>query len=255
MFFTNTTYLGIDPTAGARPFTYAALDHELRLLALGRAGMEEVLAFVAGQRAAVVAVNAPRRPNAGLMERAEVRKGLSPRPRPGRWLNFRLAEYQLRQHNIPAPQTPAQECDCPNWMRSGFALYRRLESLDYQPYPQENAPLQFLEVYPHACFTVLLGRLPFPKNSLEGRLQRQLVLHQCRMDLADPMLFFEEITRHRLLQGILPLADLHPAEELDALVAAYTAWFASAQPEQVTLLGHPEEGNLVLPVSPLKNRY
>jgi hypothetical protein len=255
MFFTNTTFLGIDPTAGGRPFTYAALDHDLRLMALGRGDMEEVLAFVAGQRSAVVAVSAPRRPNLGVMERQEVRARLSPAPRPGRWTNFRLAEYELRQHNITVPQTPAQECDCPNWMRMGFTLFRRLESLDYRPFPQENAALQCLEVYPHASFAALLGHIPFPKHSLEGRLQRQLILYECRLNLSNPMRIFEEITAHRLLQGILPLENLHPPEELDALVAAYTAWLAGTRGEQVTLLGDAEEGQLVLPVAELKDRY
>jgi hypothetical protein len=255
MFYTHTTFVGIDPTAGVRPFTYAALDGDLQLMALGQGDMDEVLAFVAGQRAALVAVCAPRRPNLGLMEQAEVRASLQPVPRPGRWTNFRMAEYQLRQRNITVPQTPARETDCPNWMRMGFSFFKRLEHLDYRAYPHEDGPHQSMEVYPHACFTVLLDRLPFPKHSLEGRIQRQLILHQCQVGLADPMLVFEEITRHRLLQGILPLDDLHPPEELDALVAAYTAWLASNQAGKITLLGHPDEGILVLPVAELKVRY
>src|SRR3989337_2400730 len=232
MFYSRTTYLGIDPTAGGRPFTYAALDHELRLLALGKGNMDEVLAFVAGQRAALVAVCAPRSPNQRLMERPEVRERLAPPPPPGRWMNFRLAEYQLRQHNISIPQTSAEEKDSPRWMQKGFTLFRRLESLDYQPFPQADAARQSLEVYPHACYAGLVGHLPLPKHTLEGRLQRQLVLYECRMNVPDPMSLFEEITRHRLLQGILPLENLYSPEELDALVAAYTAWLSRAQPRQ-----------------------
>ena len=33
-----------------------------------------------------------------------------------------------------------------------------------------HALLRFLVVHPHACFTVLLGHLPTPKQLLEGRL-------------------------------------------------------------------------------------
>jgi hypothetical protein len=102
MFYLNTTFIGIDPTAGGRPLIYAALDDKLNLLALGRGDMEEVLAFVAGQRGALLAVCSPRRPNQGLMEREEVRARLSPAS-PGRWRGFRLAEYQLRQHHITIP--------------------------------------------------------------------------------------------------------------------------------------------------------
>lgn len=255
MLFSNTTFIGIDPTAGQRPFAYAALDHELCLLALGHGDIDEILAFVAGQRAARVGVCAPRRPNQGVMERAQVRENLSPPPRPGRWTGFRLAEYQLRQRNIRAPQTPADEDHCPNWMRMGFMLFRRLNKLDYQDYPAEAAARQSLEVYPHACFAVLLGQNPFQKHSLEGRIQRQLVLYEQGLEIPDPMRFFEEITRHRLLQGILPLEGLYPAEELDALAAAYTAWTTAMQPDKVTLVGDKQEGRIVLPVSELKKSY
>ncbi|OGO27981.1 MAG: hypothetical protein A2Z16_00640 [Chloroflexi bacterium RBG_16_54_18] len=255
MFFTNTTFLGIDPTAGRRPFIYAALGEDLHLLALGQGEMEEVLAFVAGQRQAVVAVCAPRRPNQRIMERPDVREQLSPPPRPGRWINFRLAEYLLRRHNISSPKTPRVEKECPNWMRMGFKLHRRLEGLGYEIYPHENSPRQLLEVYPHASYTALLGVSPFPKNTLEGRLQRQLVLYEQKINVPDPMRFFEEVTRHRLLRGILPGEGLYETGELDALVAAYTAVKAVLHPEQVTRLGHPEEGQIILPVAELKSKY
>jgi predicted RNase H-like nuclease len=66
---------------------------------------------------------------------------------------------------------------------------------------------------------------------------------------------FEEITRHRLLQGILPVNDLCSPGELDALVGAYTAWLAATKPDQITLLGDPDEGQIVLPVPELKAHY
>lgn len=58
MFYSNTTYLGIDPTAGDKPLTYVALDQARSLLAIGQGDMEEVLAFVAGQRSAFTAAAA-----------------------------------------------------------------------------------------------------------------------------------------------------------------------------------------------------
>jgi hypothetical protein len=255
MFSANTTFIGIDPTAGQRPFTYAALDSNLNLLALGKGSLDDVLAFSAGQRRAYAAVCAPQRPNQGVMDQDEVRQSLSPVPRPGRWKNLRMAEYLLRQYNLLIPQTPADDSRCPGWMKMGFSLYRRLEALGYCPFPSPEAELQYLEVYPHAAFAALLGLTPFPKNTLEGRIQRQLVLHDQEMDIPDPMRLFEEITRYRLLQGRLPLEELYSQEELDALVAAYTAWLAAAHPEKTTCLGHPEEGQIVLPVAGLKPRY
>lgn len=247
MFFTNMVFLGIDPTAGDKPFVYAALDSERRLLALGSGSIDDVLAFAAGQKQALAAVCAPQRPNQGVMAQAEVRQSLSPSPHPGRWENFRLADYLLRQRNISIPQTPADEAHCPNWMRNGFAVYRRLEDLGYKEYPHEVGERQFLEVYPHACYAALLGCLPFHKHTLEGRLQRQLALYEQELDISDPMHFFEEITRHRLMKGVLPFDMIYTAGELDALVAAYTAWLAASHPTQVIRLGDPHEGQIIVP--------
>lgn len=255
MFSANVTFIGIDPTAGQKPFTYAALDQSLHLLALGEGSIDDILAFVGGQRQAYAAVCAPRQPAQGLMERPEVRERLSPPPRPGRYTGFRLAEYQLRQHNIGCPKTPTNEDDCPGWIRMGFSLYKRLEQIGYCPYPSAGASLQWLEVYPHAAYCALLGVAPFPKHSLEGRIQRQLALEEVDLHVPDAMRLFEEITRHRLLQGLLPLGDLYSAAELDALVAAYTAWQAANHPDEITLLGDSEEGLIILPIQELKRKY
>jgi hypothetical protein len=140
-------------------------------------------------------------------------------------------------------------------MKMGFSLFRRLDALGYQPCPSEGGERQSLEVYPHACFAVLLGMPPFPKHTLEGRIQRQLVLNERLVSVPDPMRFFEEITRHKLMKGILPDEELYSPGELDALVAAFTAWTFANHPEQATLLGDPAEGQMVLPVPELKIRY
>jgi hypothetical protein len=255
MFYTHKTFIGVDPTAGEKPIVYAAIDAELRLLALGRGNADDVLAFAAGQREAILAVCAPRQPNTGLMAQAEIRQNLHPPPNPGRWENFRLADYLLRQHGIPIPQTCSTEENCPNWMQQGFLFYRRLQALGYQSYPQEQAERQFLEVYPHAVYATLLDVLPLPKHSLEGRIQRQLALFKQELEIPDPMRFFEEITRHRLLKGVLPFDELYTPGELDALAAAYTAWQAATHPQAVTLLGDPDEGQVALPVQELKAHY
>jgi hypothetical protein len=252
--FSNSTFIGIDPTAGEKPFAYAALDQDLHLLALGTGSIDQVLAFTAGQRQAVVAVCSPRQPNQGVMAKREVRQSLSPMPSSGRWLNFRLADYLLRQHHITIPQTPSSDEDCPQWMRNGFVVYKRLAEFGYTLYPHDQSNRQMLEVYPHAAYAVLLGILPFPKTSLEGRIQRQLILHEQRLHLPDPMRIFEEITRHRFLKGRLALDDLLPAGELDALVGAYTAWKAVVHPDQVVILGDEDEGQIILPAA-LKETY
>jgi predicted RNase H-like nuclease len=58
-----------------------------------------------------------------------------------------------------------------------------------------------------------------------------------------------------LLQGRLPLDQLYSTAQLDALVAAYSARLAASNPEGITILGDPQEGQLVLPVAELKRTY
>jgi hypothetical protein len=225
--------------------SYIALDGDLHLLAIGRGRLADALAYVSGQISAFVAINAPRRPALGLMRQESVRQSLEPPPKPGSWLKYRVAEYQLR---LPILPTPNDISACPGWMRRGFDLYSRLETLGYSAYPAgSDCPRQSLEVQAYATYTGLLGQAPFPSDTLEGRLQRQLILHELGVRVADPMDFFEDVTPHRLLRGILPLKDIHTPDELDALAAAYTAWLAAQRAQQVNLLGAPEEGQIVVP--------
>jgi hypothetical protein len=168
----------------------------------------------------------------------------------------------------------AKEDECPGWMRMGFRLFHRLEELGYRLMTgnaTNNAPQEYpasedvheidspkrtlMEVYPYAFYTVLLGQTPFPKYSLEGRLQRQLVLYEHKVKIPDPMRFFEEITKHKLLRGVLPTEELYLPGELDALAGAYTAWQAILHPDQIKILGDPLEGEVILPVAELKERY
>ena len=138
------------------------------------------------------------------MKKDAVRDKLRPQPKPDRYKSFRVAEYQLFQHNIRIPRTPDQLSDCPGWMQVGFKLYRNLEEMGFEDFPSMDKGQTILEVYPHGAYTVLLERIPFLKKTLEGRLQRQLLLHSLSLAVPDPMVIFEEITRHKVLNG-----DLH----------------------------------------------
>jgi len=88
-----------------------------------------------------------------------------------------------------------------------------------------------------------------------GRLQRQAILYGEGLRIRDPMIFFEEITRYKLKQGILPLDQIYAANQLDSLLAAYTAWLVSEKPNEVISLGDEDEGKIYLPVSVLKLKY
>jgi hypothetical protein len=101
----------------------------------------------------------------------------------------------------------------------------------------------------------LLGQLPLPKPTLEGRLQRQVALFEHGEGIKDPMEFFEEITRHKLLHGIFPMELVYAAEELDALIAAYLAWCVINSPQDMIFIGDKQEGQIALPVAGLKENY
>jgi len=256
---TPPVFIGIDPTAGKRPLNYAVLDADLAPLVLAGTGtQDELIERVLAYPSAMVAVDAPQSPNGGLMASDEYRARLSPPPAPGRWLRFKVCEYLLKQRGIGLYNTPNDEAALPSWMRLGFELYAALRAAGYQRYqPNSRAPRQVMEVHPHACFTVLLGHTPTPKDLLEGRLQRQLVLYRAGLAVPDPMSALEEITAHHLLTGKLILPDLLSHDALDALAAAYTAYLAGTAPDQVTPIGDPDEGQIVLPIAPaaLKAQY
>ncbi len=253
MLFSKTTFIGIDPSGGRHPFTYAALDENCQLVALAAGEVEDVLAFLSGQQTTVVAVNAPRCPNKGLVRKKLEKQSLTPGHLRG--ADMRLAEHELRERGISVSPTSSRLENCAAWMQVGFDFYRKLDGTGFKPYPSENATHQWLETHPTAAYCALLGQLPLPKPTLEGRLQRQLVLYEQDMGIKDPMEFFEEITRHRMLKGVLPMEFIYTAEELDAMVASFTAYLATSRPDEVVWIGNKQEGQIVLPVSGLKETY
>ncbi len=251
-------YLGIDTTAGRRPFTYALLDEALAVRECGEGRFDEVVDLVTARAPAVVAVDAPQSPNRGLMMRADVRRRYGLAADGKGWRDCKVCEYELRRHGIGLYLTPGDPARAPTWMQMGFRLYAALRAAGY-PIHQPGAPAEraLLEVHPHGCFTVLLGRRPLRKDTLEGRLQRQLVLYDEGLDVPDPMEAVEELTPHHLRAGTLTFPGLRTHDELDALVAAYTAYLADRRPARTTAVGDPEEGQIILPVAPeeFKERY
>lgn len=254
MFLTNSIYVGVDPASGRKDFTYAALDTSLSLIALADADLDELLTFLDGQESAIVAVNAPAQVNRSLVKKKLEKENLSP-GHTFRGIDMRLVEHELRERGIAVSGTPSREDFCPAWMQAGFALYQKLFAMDFKPYGTEEAARQVLETHPYACFCALAENIPFPKPTLEGRLQRQLILNDRGLHITDGMSFFEEITRFKLIRGILPTDVLYSPEQLDVLVAAYTAWAAVQRPGEVTFLGDKQEGQIVLPVRELKAKY
>jgi predicted nuclease with RNAse H fold len=247
-------YIGINPTSSRKEFCYAVIDPDLNLVEMLEADTEHLVSLLAMQESALVAINAPSRVNQGLLKArlaAKDPKG----DHQFRGVDIRLAEYELRQAGISVSGTPAREELCPGWMQAGFGLYRELSDLGYLPFPEEGAALLWIETHPYACFCALLDQTPFPQPTLEGRLQRQLILHEKGLRIGDPMDFFEEITRFKLLNGVLPLDTIYTNEQLDVLVAAFTAWVVDNQMDAFSLIGDRKEGYITVPVKELKEKY
>jgi len=233
-----------------RAFVYAALDEERELLAIGHGDQNEVLAYLGGQQAAYVALNAPRGINTGVVNNLTTYQDELPFEKPSRHTNARVCEVLLRQEGFNIRRTPDKLKSCQIWMRRGFRLYQRLAGFGYAPFPNQEGPRHSLETHADAVFWRLLERKPPLPPSLEGRLQRQLILYDQNLPVADAMDFFLEITRHRLIHGDLPEQNIHTIEELNALTAAFIAWQAAHHPDQIELLGDYDEGQIALPIYP-----
>lgn len=205
------------------------LDEEQHIQAQGRGELADALSFAAGTNDAIIAINAPARLASGPTAGRAVEKELLTQ---GAWVYL----------------TPPSLKGCPASLRRGLEVHQRLAEMGYLDYPAADAQRQKIEVPAEVAFWSLLRMRPFDHQTLEGRLQRQLALADAGIDVPDAMDFFEEITRHKLLHGVLPLENIFSPEELNALVCAHVAWRTVHQPENVRLLGIPEEGQLVLPL-------
>lgn len=126
-------------------------------------------------------------------------------------------------------------------------LKKKIAQTGFKPYLTSNAPMQWVETNPPECFRSLAGHTPLPRRTLAGQIQRALILYEQGLQIDDPMNFFEEITRHHVLAGVMPTELLYSASELDALAAATVAWMLVNKPVQVDLTRDVGEGMIVIP--------
>ena len=251
MLFTRATYIGVDPSRGKYAVAFAALDADLKLLALGCGPAEETLAFLGGQRQAVVAVNAPQK-----LSRSRVEINLTDDST--EFLDCRLAEAKLIEAGYDSYQTPASESKCKPWARLGFEIYEHICKLGYNSELFSEQTLRYCEAQSNICYHAWIGKEPMHKYSLEGRIQRQIVLRDLGLPVDEPMNFFEELTRFRLLKGELPDEMLQSASDLDALALAYLAWNVDQPQPGLSAAGTEEEGLIYYPEESLgeyRGRY
>jgi len=240
MLFSPAAYVGISLGSGRASFTLAALDTDFSLLALSRGRLKDALAFVENYASVIVALDAP-----SYLARPAARKRTND--------GLRAADRELRDRGIQISRV-ALKPESPRG-KHGRALYEGLRKTGFVRYPDDGASRLWLEANPHACFTVLLGKNPMPRQTLEGRLQRQIILYDLGVGVSEPMNFFDELTRHNLKLGQLPFDQVYTSDQLDALVLAYTAWMAIKRPAETNSVGMEDNGIVLLPVGELQKGY
>ena len=243
-----TNYLGVSFPRKKNHFCFCLLDDDLNIRTAANGLIDEVLAYASAEDTNFAAVSAPSSINKGLMQKDEYRNRFSPPPLHGRWLNLRLAEYELVRDGAKITHTPDSLAACPDWIRKGFIFYHQLSLLGFQPFPKSESKRYWLEVPAEAAFFSILGQRLRSKSTLEGRIQRQLLLWKQGLNISDPMGAFEEITRYRLERGKFPFQDICSLEILQAVVIVFVVWLAGNHPEKVLTKGELSEGRISLPV-------
>jgi hypothetical protein len=101
-----------------------------------------------------------------------------------------------------------------------------------------------IECVPEVCYQAWLEGEVLAAKSLLGRLQRQLCLFNLGVDISDPMDFFEEITRHRVLHGLVDEGGVWTANQVQCNAAAFLAWQLIHQSDRLVGLGLRRRGTL-----------
>lgn len=242
-----TRFIGIDLSGTRGSFTCAVLDENRRIQFRGEVTPAEWLAKLGECSVSIAAITSPITLNEGVMADPAKRSLLTVPPPAKRYVSLRLCEYELLLRGFASTRTPDRYEDCSPALQRALRFSSELAAQGFQRWPAPGAERQLMEVHPESAYAQLLGAKLNPVKSLEGRIQRQLILQEEHLNVRDPMIFFEEITRHKMLTGQMPEGILISPSELNALIAAYTAWSAYTNPTGVTRLGETNEGHIILP--------
>lgn len=236
------SFVGIEPLATSNGFSFVSLDDSLSLLAIGEGTLKDVFSFLIGQKMVKVAIHGPAflgtSHSAGLDHQMQ---DICPAK------EYRTCEVQLWQKKIPCEFTAAKLGRLSALSRLGYQLIQTLQQYEFSFSNPSAMQRSLIETCPAACYHQLLNTA-IQEEPLLWRFQHQLILHKLHLPVQDPMIFFEEITRHKLLMGKMSLENILIPEEMNAMVSAYTAWLSHYHPEKVTAWGDESDGFLVLPV-------
>jgi hypothetical protein len=246
----NRFFMGIDLTAQRNSFTCAVLDSSRKVKFCDTVSLSDWQSALNSYPDIITGINSPLTLNLGYMSDPEYRLTLNPIPPKSRYTEMRVCEYQLLCQGYTPTRTPKDVNRFSPGLQRAFKFTSELGMSGFQYWPFPNSRYQMLEVNADAAFGSLLGVKPFAANSLEGRIQRQLVLQNKGLGVKDAMGFFEEITRHRLLTGKLPDDNILSSTALNALISAFTAWSLVNRPDEYSRCGELDEGVIFLPIPP-----
>ncbi len=268
----NQTIACIDVTQGDRAMdvTWVAGD-SLKIQHARLMGVESVLAWSLEHLPKVLAIDAPCKRNISRTTNLCVRKtnGFDG----NNFLNCRVCEAMLKQHNIQTYSTPNK--NAAGWIQTGWQIYDQL--IQEQQYQIWDTPglvnLRYgqarvlVEVYPHASFVVGIGARPANKKTLPGQLERiawllrvseekglnftgdvwpdPLILKQCQDS-------FSTTTWQNILEQDVRLPNLPTHDTVDSLAGLLTACLCLDG--TATAVGESEEGVIVLPKA-LQGQY
>ena len=145
-----------------------------------------------------------------------------------------VLEY-LREHDNVSLMINLSTSKIGQSVREDFK--NQISQAGFKSLSQKDQPKRWFETNTQDCYREWIGKSPLPRRTLEGRLQRSLVLYEQALRIEDPMDIFEEITRYKLIQGSFRLENIYSSKELDALAAAYLAWMTVNRPQQIVVNG------------------
>jgi hypothetical protein len=241
----HLTYIGIDVQAAQKPYYYTALDENLEEIACGHGRLADVLAYLAGQSSALVAINGPVW--VPQTETVFSQAGLFGGEQSSGFGSHRGVDIELISRGYQVIPVPPAGKKAPVWMERSLELALEVKQLGYSMVDGLHSNHEFFETNTDAAYQLITGSPPYDSRSLEGRLQRQLLLYEFGFLLKDPMVFLEEFTRYRLRTSNVPLNQIGVAHELRAMMAAATAWLVDNRPETLEHIGQSSDGVIILP--------
>jgi len=160
----------------------AVLDERLRLITLIHLpDLAATLDWLDREAPAPLAIgiDAPQGPRLPLLTDPAIRAAQVPPPPDGRYLRYRVCDYQLARRGIGLYLSPAADEPVPGWMAVGFALFAALRERGFRaPGGPNDTAATLLEVYPYATFVTLLGAVPPSKSTPEGLAIRRRALEE-----------------------------------------------------------------------------